>query len=204
MSTWLIAGVFAATALVAIELVIPRIGEARIERSLARDGGEAFVGLRALPALQLLWQSGDRIAVRGHRLTLGMSSEGGGLGVLDGFSEVDIVLRDFATGPFAVDRLVLERTGAEPYTLRTAASTTGAALVEFGGERLGVPGLLAVIARQAPLSGRPVPVEVEVELRSVDGQVEIAGGGGTIAGYPAGPLASMLAGAVARRLEVSP
>lgn len=201
MSIWLLAGTLVAATLLVVELVIPRLGEARIERTLAREGGQAFVGLRALPALRLLWQSGDRISVRGHRLAIGMSSEGGGLAILDGFREVDIVLRDFATGPFAVDRLVLERTGGGPYTMRSVATTTGVALAEFGGERLGVPGLLAVIARQAPLSARSVPVEVEVELASVDGRIEIAGGGGTIAGYPAGRLATLLAATVARRME---
>lgn len=138
MSTWILAGLVVTAAVVVVELWIPRIGEARVERSLARNGGHAAVGLRAAPALRLLWRSGDRIAVRGHRLAIGISSEGGGL---------------------------------------------------------------AVIARRAPLGGRSVPVEVEAELASVDGQIELAGGGGTIAGYPAGPLAAMLAAAVAKRLE---
>src|SRR5687768_16624890 len=82
---------------------VPRIGQARIERRLTERGGEAGVRVRALPALKLLWRHGDLIEVRGSRIEIGMSADSGGLGALDGFRVVDIVLTDFITGPFEIN-----------------------------------------------------------------------------------------------------
>ncbi len=190
---------------IVVQVLIPRIGEQRIQRRLSEFGGEAFVALDALPATKLLHRRGERITVRGRRLAIGMSKEGGGLSALDGFEQVDIVLADFTTGPFRVSSFELSREGEGPYLMRSEATTSGAELVDFGGETLGVTGssLLVSLARQAPLGGRSFPIAVEVELESEEGLLTIASGGGTIAGYPAGPIAGSIAAAVARRLEIA-
>lgn len=205
MTPLLIAGAGLLIAALVAQVLIPRIGEARIERHLAQNGGEAFVALDAVPALTLLRQEGQRIAVRGRRIEIGMSGEGGGLSALDGFDEVDIVLTDFSTGPFEIAELELKRSGSGPYLLRSKARTSGVDLLDYGGSQFGLIGspLLATLAKQAPLGARSFPVAVAVELRSEAGVVTIASGGGTIGGYPAGPIATALAAAVARRLEIA-
>ena len=191
-------------AAVAIQLIVPRVGRSRIERRLTERGGEAEVTVRALPALRLLRRQGDLIRVRGSRLEIGMSKESGGL---DGFREVDIVLREFVTGPFAIREFELIRAGEGPYVMRAEAVTSGVDLVGFGTPQLGLAArtapLLEPVARQAPLGSRPIPVSVEVELISEAGLLRVASGGGSVAGYPAGRLATVLAVAVARRLEIS-
>lgn len=204
MTPWLLAAIALLIAAILTQVLVPRLGERRIERHLADNGGEAFVAIAAMPALRLLWRTGDRILVRGRRLAIGMSAEGGGLATLDGFAEVDIELRDFSTGPFEVVYFELTRNGDGPYLMRSKAATSGVALAGYSVEQLGgLAPLLHGLAKQAPLGSRSFPLSVEVELISADGIVSIASGGGTIAGYPAGPIAGMIAAAVARRLEIS-
>jgi hypothetical protein len=190
-------------AAVLVQVLIPRIGERQIERRLVRNGGDAFVALAAMPSIRLLRREGDRIVVRGRRLAIGMSRDGGGLSVLDGFESVDIALGELATGPFDVTAFELTREGHGPYRMRSAATTSGTALAGYGGETLGgLAPLLGMLARQAPLGSRNFRVEVEVELVSENGVLSIASGDGTIAGYPAGPIAKLIATAVARGLEI--
>ena len=47
-------------------------------------------------------------------------------------------------------------------------------------------------------------MSIEIELISDAGGLRVGSGGGSIAGYPAGPLATAVAVAVARRLEIVP
>jgi hypothetical protein len=189
-----------------VELVVPRVAERRIGTRLTEGGGQATVDIEARPALRLLSGEGDRLYVHGRELELGLVGEGGGLTVLDGFSEVQITLFDFTTGPFEISGFELVRRGPGPYVMRSQALTSGAELLDFGGNHLGAGGITALgaILRQAPLGARRFEVRVEVELESRDGTLLVTAGGGSIAGYPAGPVATMIAAAVARRLDLGP
>lgn len=205
MTSWvLIAATVVLVAGVLSQLAILRLAARRVERRLGERGGEVFVSIDALPALRLLWRRGDRVLVRGRGLTLGMSGRGG-LGALDGFASVDIALTEFRTGPFEVSSFELTRGDrGGTYRMRSTAQTTGVALASYGGEQLGglVP-LLALLARQTPLGEAGIPVSLAVELVSEDGQISVSSGGGSIAGYPAGPVATMIAAAVARDVEIN-
>ena len=50
------------------------------------------------------------------------------------------------------------------------------------------------------LGDQPIPVALDVELESERGRVVIVSGGGTVAGYPTGPLAELITSAVVVRL----
>lgn len=207
MSPWLPAALAAAAILLAaliVQFALPRIAARRIARGLTARGGEARVSIYAFPATRLLRDGGDALIVRGRRLEIGMGRDGGGLSVLDGFERVDIALGEFRTGPFEVTSFELVRERGGPYVMRSQALTSGAALAAYGGEQFGgVAPLLGTVARSAPLGGRSFTVELEVELESETGLLSVSSGGGTVAGYPAGPIATMIASAVARRLEIS-
>ena len=204
MTTLLIAVLLLVIVATTLQVVVPRIGESRIERRLIEGGGEAFVVVEAMPALRLLSRSGDKLMVRGRRLEIGMSREGGGLSSLDRFREIDIVLHEFRTGPFEIAHFELLRDGAGPYLMRSEARTSGVALADYGSEQLGgVAPLLGIVAGGVPLGSRSFAVSLEVELTSESGILAVASGGGTVAGYPAGPIAATIASAVARRLEIS-
>lgn len=199
---------------IAVQISIPRVAAARIRSRLVEGGGVAEVRIAAFPAIRLLRAEGDRLVVRGRGLEIGLARGGGdgestsGISTLDGFADVDIELTDFRTGPFAIDALVLTRSGSGSYAMATRGSIDGADLVRLGEGALrgfGVDALVGVVARgTAPLVARAVPISVEIELISSDLGLRVGTGGGSIAGYPAGPIATAIAAAVARRLEIAP
>lgn len=207
----------AALAAIAVQLAVPRAAERRIHARLTERGGSAEVRVRAMPATRLLRNGGDRIEVRGRGLDIGLAGDRGepaaqaaptaGLGALDGFADVDIELTDFRTGPFAVSAFVLERRRSGPYAMATRAHVTPAELAALGLDALPQfpgGGLLGTVAGATPLSSRRIEVSLQIELISTAGALRVGTGGGTIAGYPAGPLATTIAAAVARRLEIVP
>ncbi len=205
-----IALALALVAAVALQLALPRLAARRIERRLTESGGSAAVAVAAFPAVRLLGNGGDRLVVRGAGLTIGLG--GGdrlaGLAALDGFAAVDVELVDLRAGPFDIAAFVLVRRDSGPYAMAAEGTMTGAELLRHGGDWLlpAVPGtgLIGTLARGTPLGSRPVPLALEIELHSEADGLRVGGGGGSIAGYPAGPIATSIAAAVARRLEIVP
>jgi hypothetical protein len=191
-----------AVVLIGAQLVAPGVGEGRIEDRLTENGGAAAVDLSATPAVRLLWGDGDGIEVRGSQLDLDLSENPEVFDRLDGFGNVDVSLSDFRAGPFDVASFALVRDGDEPYAVRSVSSTTTAELVEFGVDSLGLPGggLLGLFAGGAPGADRPIPIRLNMEMESDDGRVRVVSGGGTVAGYPTGPLAELITSAIVVRL----
>ncbi len=195
----------------AIELALPRIAAGRIRAQLIDGGGEARGRGCGVPR---------RAAAAGPRglgssstasgLVIGLAAARGapaGLSALDGFEYVDVELQDFPRGRSRSPRFVLARDGDESYALAMRGSITGAELVRLGegllrrppgrrGDRRGRGGL--------PIVSREVSISVQIELISEPGGLRVGTGGGTVAGYPAGPIATLIAAAVARRLELAP
>jgi hypothetical protein len=207
-------GTLLALALI-LQLLIPRIAARRVEARLTEGGGAAEVRVTALPATRLLRNSGDRLAVRGRGLTIGLGGGApgereAGLTALDGFDDVDIELVDFRTGPFAIAAFVLERRDRGPYAMACRGTTSVGEIARLGGTVLsGLPGggLIGSLASGlpgAPLGERELSVEVQLELISEGGRLVAGAGGGSIAGYPVGPAAKAIATAVAQRLEIVP
>lgn len=203
MLRWTMIAIAAALALLAAgQLAIPPLVEHHLEGRLTDGGGSADVSASAIPAVRLLFGDGERISVEGSGLDLALTEPGGGvLDELDGFDHVDVALRDFHAGPFAVSSFELARDGSAPYRLRASSETTPAAIAGYGADRLGVPGapLLGLVAQNA-LGDRHIPVSLDMDLESEDGRVVVVSGGGTIAGYPTGPLAELITSAIVVRL----
>jgi hypothetical protein len=190
-----------AVLVVTAQFVLPGIGEGQIEDRLTENGGSATVKLSAMPAIRLLWGDGDTLDVRGSDLNLDLSENPEVFDRLDGFREVDVALSDFRAGPFDIRTFVLERDGSGPYTVRSESSTTTAELLEFGADSLGLPGggLLGFFADRAT-GDTPIPIRLDMQMESDDGRVRVVSGGGTIAGYPTGPLAELITAAIVVRL----
>ena len=191
------------TVLVGAQLFVPGFGERKIEDRLTESGGEADVTLSATPAARLLLGDGDRIEVRASNLDLELETEDPEvLNRLDGFDEVDVALEDFRAGPFDVMSFQMSREGDGPYAVSSVSSTTAADLVGYGAGALGLAGgpLLRFFAGRAPLGSREIPIEVDMEMESDDGRIQIVSGSGTVAGYPTGPLAQFITAAIVVRL----
>lgn len=193
-------------ALVAIlgvaQLAVPAFVESRIENRLTEGGGSAEASVDALPAARLLAGDGDSIEVTGSGLDLEVNPEEGVFDRLDGFGRVDVDLRDFRAGPFAVESFVLSRDGSDAYSLQSSSTTTGTELLQYGAAELGVPGssLIPLITGDQREASVPLPVELDMQLESDDGRILVTEGGGEVAGYPTGPLAELITSAIVVQL----
>ncbi len=204
MFRWpLIAGLAALALLAASQLVIPPIVEHRLEGRLTDGGGSADVSASAFPAARLLFGDGERVSVTGSGIDLTLPGPGGSVfDKLDGFDRVDVSLRDLHAGPFSVSSFELTRSGGSaPYRLATRGDTTPAQIAEYGADRLGVPGtpLLGLVTQNA-LGDRPIPLALDMDLKSEGGRIVVVSGGGTVDGYPTGPLAELITSAIVVRL----
>ncbi len=204
MPRWLLVVALALLALAAAsQLVIPPIAEHRIEDRLTDGGGSANASLAAFPATRLLFGDGKRISISGTGLDLGLEQRTDVFDKLDGFDQVDVSLADFRAGPFAVASFELDRPApSAPYHLVSESRTTPGDLADYGASQLGLPGgpLLRFFTDQALGANRAIPVDLDMELRSDDGRVVVVSGGGSVAGYPTGPLAELITAAIAVRL----
>jgi hypothetical protein len=184
------------------QFALPPISESDAEDRLTENGGTAEVSIDVFPAVRLLLGDGDRIEVRGEGLDLDVSEDRRVFDRLDGFGEVDVQLDRFRAGPFDVAGFDLQRDGDEPYRLVSRSTTSGGALVQYGSALTGLPGgaLLRALLGGSEVTETPVPVVLDMELESDDGRVRVVSGGGSVAGFPAGPLVSLLTGAILTQL----
>ena len=108
---------------------------------MTENGGSAHVEVHAFPAVRLIGGDGDRIEIRGRDLRFDLPPQGGDVfDRLDGFDEVDAQLTDVRTGPFRVQRFVLQRgEGEGTYRMVMRASSTPDELTEYAADRLGGP-----------------------------------------------------------------
>jgi hypothetical protein len=184
------------------QLLIPPLAEHRIEDRLTDGGGAAEVSLEAFPAARLLFGDGRQLSVSGSGLDLALQQQANVFDSLDGFDEVDISIDRFRAGPFRIQTLELNRDGsAATYHFVTRGSATAGAIASYGASRLGLVGgpLLGAIA--AGVTGkRPIPIDLDMQLRSDSGRIVVVSGGGSVAGFPTGPLAELITAAIVVQL----
>ena len=190
-------------ALVASQLLLPSLGAQRVEDRLTEGGGSAEVTLGAVPALRLLFSDGERLEVAAQDLNLELDEREAVFDRLDGFTVVDISVSDSAAGPFELTSFELQRDGGGPYSLLASGETTASELTAFGFDQVELPGesfldlLLDPFVEQVDT---PLPIELEMELASEDGRVQVVSGGGEVAGIPTGPLAELITSAIVLQL----
>lgn len=192
-------------ALVASQILLPSLGARRVEDRLTDGGGSAEVTLGAVPALRLLFSDGERLEVVGRDLDLELELDGreAVFDRLDGFTIVDISISESAAGPFELSSFELHRDGAGPYNLLARGETSASDLTAFGFDQVELPGESFLDLLLNPfVEGveTPLPIELDMELSSDDGRVEVISGGGEIAGIPTGPLAELITSAIVLQL----
>jgi hypothetical protein len=198
--------------LVGSQLLVPLLAERELDERMERNGGRAEVSLSAFPAVRLLAGDGDRLRVEGQGMRLEPREvTERPLEDLDGFDDVEIRLRDLHAGPIELERLELDRdSGDDPYRLSVTGSTAPIELARYLGGRVGrlagqeAIGVLvgALLAGTLPGGGDiALPLELDAVVDSDEGRPEVERARGTVAGLPTGPLAGLLAAAVARQLQ---
>jgi len=196
------AGVFV-FALVAGQILIPALGEQRVEDRLTAGGGSANVTLGAFPAARLLFSDGERFEVEAEDLALDLDEQTRVFDRLDGFGVVEVSIVDSTAGPFQLESFTLTRDGDGPYRLLSKGSASPRALAAYSFERFQLPGEGLIDALLDPFledADVPVPLDLDMELSSDDGRIQVVSGGGTIAGLPMGPLAELLTAAIVVQL----
>ncbi len=189
-------------ALIASQLVIPSQLEGDLEQRLERGGGSADVTLRGWPALLMLGGRGEELNATGSGLAFDLGGQRAvSLERLEGFERVLIELEDSDAGPIAADRIRLARSDRNAeYELVVTATTTPRELAAQIGDAAGgtLGGVLGSLAGSTlPDGGRTaVPLSLRASIDSVDGQADVTGASGSVAGVPAGPLAQVIVDAV--------
>ena len=194
-------GVLVALAAIS-QFALPSLAESQIEKRLTEGGGERRRQPDAFPAVRLLFESGGRIEVEGSGLDLEIDENPEVFEKLDGFDEVDLRLADSTVGPLEISSFELRRAGDGPYSVTGEMSTTGAELLDFGAESIGIPGggLLEIIAGGTEAGSEKIPISIDMEMESEGGRIEVTEGGGEVAGVPTGPLAEFVTAAIVVRL----
>jgi hypothetical protein len=198
----IIVAIVLAALLVAAQFVLPPLAEDRVADRLTENGGSAEVSIEAFPAGLLLLSHGDEIDVNGEGLDIELDEDPEVLSRLDGFDRVHVALQDSRVGPFEIASFELSRDGSGPYAVVSSSTTTAAGLAGYGADQLGIGGgpLIEFFASRVGEANRPIPVELDLEMESDDGRVQVVSGGGTVAGYPTGPLAELITSAIVIRL----
>jgi hypothetical protein len=116
---------------------------------------------------------------------------------------VDVSIANSTAGPFELTSFELRRDGDAPYRLTANGSTSPSSLVDYGVNGLDLPGgglaglALDLLGIDTNLA---VPIELDMQLTSDDGRLQVVSGGGTVAGLPTGPLAELLTTAIVVQL----
>lgn len=189
--------------LVASQVLVPSLGARQVEDRLTAGGGAAEVTLGAVPAIRLLFGDGERLEVSARDLNLELDPDGAVFDRLDGFSIVEISIADSTAGPFELDSFELHRDGEGPYRLVASANATAAGIAETGLDGVDLPGESVVDMILDQLfadTDASLPIELEMELTSADGRLQVVSGGGTVAGLPTGPLAQLITAAIVVRI----
>jgi hypothetical protein len=187
--------------LVVAQLVLPGYAANRIHDRLTDGGGSVKVTVKSFPAARLIFGDGDELTVSGDGLDLPLDQGVDVFKHLDGFDRVDVHLDDFDAGPFQITSFALTRDGSDEYHLATSSTAAPSDLVRYGADQLGIPGggLFQYLTGQAT-GDEPIPIHLDMGLQSDDGRIRVVSGGGTVAGYPAGPLAELITAAIVVRL----
>lgn len=189
--------------LVLTQLFLPGIGEGAIEDRLTEGGGVADVSLSSTPAARLLWGSGDRIEISATGLDLDLDEPDPEVFKnLDRFDDVEIVVSDSRVGPVDLESFLLTRDGDDAYLLESTGATSVASLAEFFADDASLPGadILGGIISTIGVGGTDIDLELDMQLTSDDGRIQVTAGEGEIAGVPTGPLAEVITQAILERL----
>jgi hypothetical protein len=162
-------------ALLLAQLVLPRIAASRISSRVGRYGRVESVGVRAWPAVELLWGSADSVSVRARRLSLSPSQAAKLLWEARGVESLQFAALSIQLGPLGLGDARVHKQGS---------SLAAEALIGEAGVRSALPKGLAVKL-----------------VKSEGGAVQVTASGGL---FGVGPAVQALAAPQEGKLVVRP
>jgi hypothetical protein len=193
-------GTALALLLVVSQFALPPYLEHRVANRLTEHGGSADVQLSALPAARLLFGHGDGLHIRARGLSVDLQpGQKEVFSRLDGFGDVTIAVSDSRAGPFTIRSFQVRRTADRSYELIVAGDGSSGDVARYAGARLagGFGQALAGLAAGAlGNSTLPIPFSARMQLARVGGSLQARAVTGDVAGFPAGPLAQIVANAL--------
>jgi hypothetical protein len=157
------------------QLVLPRIAASRISSRVGRYGHIESVGVRAWPAVELLWGSADSVSVRARRLSLSPSQAAKLLWEARGVESLQFAALSIQLGPLGLGDARVHKQGS---------SLAAEALIGEAGVRSALPKGLAVKL-----------------VKSEGGAVQVTASGGL---FGVGPAVQALAAPQEGKLVVRP
>ncbi len=186
--------------LLAAQFVIPPLLERHVEGQLTEHGGTADVQLSAIPAAELLLGHGDNLEVDAHGLSVDLDPQQKDVFKrLDDFGDVKIAISDSRAGPFTISGFRVERLGPNRYAVAIRGSGNAADVARYAGDRLAGGFGQALAGLAATALGdftRPIPFDASMVIDTSSGSPEASSVDGSVAGFPAGPLAQVVANAL--------
>jgi hypothetical protein len=191
-----------ALVLVLAQFALPAYLASRIEKRLTEHGGRAHVTLRAFPAERLLFGHGDRLEITASGLGVDLDPKQQDVfRRLDHFSDVQIDVRASRAGPFTISAYSVKRLADHTYAITTTGDGTAGDVARYAGSRLagGFGQALAGLAASALGNfDRPIPFDAGMKVDTSGINPRAYAVVGDVAGFPAGPLAQVVANALLR------
>ena len=192
--------VILAILLIDSQFVIPPLAERHVADRLTDHGGSANVTIRAFPALKLLFGRGGRLGIDAHSLSVDLGpGQQDVFSRLDEFSDVSVTIAKSRAGPFSIAGFHLERLRAHVYVLTIRGDATAGDVARYAGARLGGQfgqDLAGLAAAALGDFDRPVPFNARMRIDTSTGTPHAQNVVGNVAGFPAGPLAEVVANAL--------
>ena len=190
-----------AALLVASQFALPPFLANQVEDRLTAHGGTADVKLRAFPSLRLLTKHGRELDITASGLSVDLEQDQQDVfQQLDDFRNVDIDVSNSRAGPFTVRRFQVKKDGGGEYGVLVSGDATAGDVARYAGDKLagGFGQALAGLAASALGNfDRAVPFNARMHIETADGQKPRATDvQGQVAGFPAGPLAQIVANAL--------
>ena len=195
---WL--GVLLVVVLIASQFVIPPYADHRVESRLTDHGGTADVKIHAFPALGLLFGRGGKLDIAAHGLSVDLEqNQQDAFSKLDDFSDVSVAIDHSRAGPFTIQSFRLKCLRAHVYDLTVAGNATAGDVARYAGARLGGGFGQALAGLAASALGnfdRAIPFGARMQIETGAGTPVARNVVGDVAGFPAGPLAQVVANAL--------
>lgn len=200
MRRWAIRlGIVLLALLVASQFAIPPLVARHVRQQLTTGGGTAHVHVSAFPALRLLFGDGQTLRISASRLSVDLDQNRQDVFKrLDGFAHVDVAISDSRAGPFTIGAFRLQRESAHSYALGLSGDAVAGDVARYAGARVaGAFGQALADLAASAIGGfqRPVPFTATMQIQTGAGNPTATDVNGDVAGFPAGPLAQVVANA---------